>query len=284
MNRSWREKNRAKKRLAIRRAKLIRNGIKASLNADDLVRDFFAMYLGREGVTSEELRAWAKIHVRTDNKELREALRSMYAEAYVFGQDIALNSIGKAKVNKAPATLQELRRAVRIVNWATWRAGNRPAALLLRPPRGLADLLDRSNVTIQGVNNTTLDRIGTLLSRALAKGATPKSVQDDIEDLLGDSERALNIAQTEMSRATAVASRELYQDSGVELVEWLVADPCDLCQENADVSPIRIDETFPSGDTEPPAHPNCVCDIAPYVVDTRDIGSDALSMILGDEE
>lgn len=284
MNRSWRQKNRAKKQLAIRRAKLIRNGIKESLNADDLVRDFFAMYMGREGVTPEELRAWAKIHVRTDNKTLREALRDMYAEAYVFGEDIALNSIAKAKVNKAPATLQQLRRAVRITNWSTWRAGNRPAALLLRPPRGLADLLDRSNVTIQGVNNTTLDRIGTLLSRALAKGLTPKAVQDDIEDLLGDSERAINIAQTEMSRATAVASRELYQDSGVELVEWLVAEPCDICQENADVSPIRIDERFPSGDTEPPAHPNCVCDIAPYVVDTRNIGSDALSMILGDEE
>lgn len=284
MNRSWRQKNRAKKQLAIRRAKLIRNGIKESLNADDLVRDFFAIYMGREGVTPEELRAWAKIHVRTDNKTLREALRDMYAEAYVFGEDIALNSIAKAKVNKAPATLQQLRRAVRITNWSTWRAGNRPAALLLRPPRGLADLLDRSNVTIQGVNNTTLDRIGTLLSRALAKGLTPKAVQDDIEDLLGDSERAINIAQTEMSRATAVASRELYQDSGVELVEWLVAEPCDICQENADVSPIRIDERFPSGDTEPPAHPNCVCDIAPYVVDTRNIGSDALSIILGDEE
>ena len=284
MNRSWRQKNRAKKRLAIRRAKLIRNGIKESLNADDLVRDFFAMYIGREGVTPEELRAWAKIHVRTDNKTLREALRDIYAEAYVFGEDIALNSIAKARVNKAPATLQQMRRAVRITNWDTWRAGNRPAALLLRPPRGLADLLDRSNVTIQGVNNTTLDRIGTLLSRALAKGLTPQSVQDDIEDLLGDSERAINIAQTEMSRATAVASRELYQDSGVELVEWLVAEPCDLCQENADVSPIRIDETFPSGDTEPPAHPNCVCDLAPYVVDTRDIGSDALGMILGDED
>ena len=284
MNRSWRQKNRAKKQLAIRRAKLVRNGIRESLNADDLVRDFFAMYLGRTEISSEELRAWAKIHVRTDNKTLREALRDMYAEAYVFGEDIALNSIAKARVNKAPATLQQLRRAVRITNWSTWRAGNRPAALLLRPPRGLADLLDRSNVTIQGINNTTLDRIGTLLSRALAKGLTPKSVQDDIEDLLGDSERAINIAQTEMSRATAVASRELYQDSGVELVEWLVAEPCDICQENADVSPIRIDETFPSGDTEPPAHPNCVCDIAPYVVDTRNIGEDALSFILEEED
>ncbi len=197
---------------------------------------------------------------------------------------MALSGIAKAKVNKAPSTLQQLRNAVSVINWDTWRAGNKPAALLLRPPRGLSDLLDRRNVTIQGVDRTTLDRLGTLLSRALAKGQTPKSVQSEVEDLLGDSERALGIAQTEMSRAVAVASRELYQESGVELVEWLVADPCDLCQENADVSPIRIDETFPSGDTEPPAHPNCVCDIAPYVVDTRNIGEDALSFILGEED
>ena len=83
-----------------------------------------------------------------------------------------------------------------------------------------------------------------------------------------------------------VCSSDLFpsHDSGVELVEWLVADPCDDCQENADASPIGIDEVFPSGDTEPPAHPNCVCDLAPYVVDTRDIGEDALSYILSGEE
>lgn len=102
--------------------------------------------------------------------------------------------------------------------------------------------------------------------------------------MMSDSERALMIAQTEMSRAVSVANREMYQDSGVELVEWLVADPCDECQENADVSPIGIDETFPSGDTEPPAHPNCVCDLAPYMVDTKNIGEDALSLLLDDQE
>jgi hypothetical protein len=48
------------------------------------------------------------------------------------------------------------------------------------------------------------------------------------------------------------------------MVEWLVAEGCDLCEENADASPIGIDEEFPSGDTEPPAHPNCMCALAPY--------------------
>ena len=121
----------------------------------------------------------------------------------------------------------------------------------------------------------------SLKVRGLSKDA--KKIAGKKRLLTRDQKNEL-IAQTEMSRAVAVASRELYEESGVELVEWLVADPCDLCQENADVSPIRIDETFPSGDTEPPAHPNCVCDIAPYVVDTRNIGEDALSFILGEED
>ena len=108
-------------------------------------------------------------------------------------------------------------------------------------------------------------------------------MREELEEFFDDSERALTIAQTEMSSAVSIASRELYQESGAELVEWIVADPCDLCQENADVSPIGIDDTFPSGDTEPPAHPNCVCDIAPYVVDTQNIGQYALDYILNGE-
>jgi hypothetical protein len=191
-----------------------------------------------------------------------------------------MGALAKAKINKAP-TKQQLQRAIGI-NWDNWKAGNRAAAAIVRPPRGLSTLLDNRGIVIQGLNRTSIDRLGTALAYALQNGLTPRDV--DIEDIIDDPERALTITQTEMSRAVTAASRQLYEESGVELVQWLVADPCDICQENADVSPIGIDETFPSGDTEPPAHPNCVCDIAPYVVDTRNIGEDALSLILGDEE
>lgn len=298
MNRAWKQRNGAKVRLAARRAKLIRDALRQSIDVDKLIDDFLDMRFTE--ITPQQARSWAQTHGRTNNKPMEQALRQIYAESYALGQDIGISAIAKAKINKAP-TLQQLRNAMGI-NWNTWKAGNKPAALLLQQPRGLSTLLDNRGITVQGINRTTLDRIGTILAQALREGATPSSVRGevqtliapsradlarklgvDINDLLSDSERALNIAQTEMSRAVSIANRELYEDSGVELVEWLVAEPCDLCQENADVSPIRIDDTFPSGDTEPPAHPNCVCDIAPYVVDTRNIGSDALSSILGDD-
>lgn len=280
MNKAWKKRQGAKIRLAARRAKLVRDALRSSVNIDAVVNDFFAMGFTAT-TTTEETRAYAKIHIRPNSKEMFDALQTLYVDSYTLGQDIAMSALAKAKINKAPSKA-DLQRAMGI-NWDTWRPGNRAAANLLKPPRGLSDLLDRRGVTIQGINRTTLDRIGTLLGRAVARGETPQSVRDELEDLLDDSERALTIAQTEMSSAVCVASRELYEESGAELVEWLVAEPCDLCQENADVSPIGIGDVFPSGDTEPPAHPNCVCDIAPYVVDTRDIGQDALDYILNGE-
>jgi hypothetical protein len=280
MNRAWKKRQGAKTRLAARRAKLIRDALRSSINVNAVVDDFFAMGFTAT-TTTEETRAYAKIHIRPDSKEMFNALQTIYVDSYTLGQDIAMSALAKAKINKAP-TKTDLQRAMGI-NWDTWKPGNRAAANLLKPSRGLSDLLDRRGVTIQNVNRTTLDRIGTILGRAVAKGETPASVREELEDLLDDSDRALTIAQTEMSSAVSVASRELYEESGAELIEWIVADPCDLCQENADVSPIGIGDVFPSGDTEPPAHPNCVCDIAPYVVDTQDIGQDALDYILNGE-
>jgi hypothetical protein len=281
MNRAWKKRNGAKTRLAARRAKLIVNGINDSFSTDQVVDDFVAM--GFQSITPEQARQWAQTHVRVNDDSLRTALFTIYVEAYALGEDIGLSAIGKARISKAP-TLRQLQRATNI-NWDTWKPGNKPAALLVRKPRGLSTLLDRRGITIQGINRTTLDRVGTLLARALERGWTPQEIKEQIADAIDDdTDRALTIAQTEMSRAVTTASRELYEESGVELVEWLVADPCDLCEENADVSPIRIGETFPSGDTEPPAHPNCVCDLAPYVTDTRNMGEDALSLLLGEDE
>jgi hypothetical protein len=279
-NQAWRKKNGAKVRLAARRSALIRQALRQSINISAVQEEWASAHPNPESMTTEQARQWARTNIRVDSEPLMAALRTLYLESYLLGEDIAMNSISKAKINKAP-TKQQLQRAVGI-NWDTWRAGNRAAALLVSKPRGLSTLLDNRNLTIQGINRTSLDRIGTRLANALAQGLPPNQV--DLSDFFDDSERALAIAQTEMSRAVATASRQLYEESGVELVEWIVADPCDLCQENADVSPIRIDDTFPSGDTEPPAHPNCVCDISPYVVDTRDIGEDALSYILDGED
>lgn len=285
MNRVWAKKQKAKVRLASKRAKLVSKGLRASIDAERVANDWINTHNG-VGTPPATARLWARTHVFSDTKALANALNVIHIDAYLLGVDIGMSGIARARTNKAP-TLKELQRAIGI-NWDTWKPGNRAASIVVNPPRGLSSLLDTVGVTVNGLNNTTLDRIGTILAAGLKEGVTPsdmaKQMQWEIDDLLDDPERALTIAQTETSRAVSIASRELYQESGVELVEWLVADPCDLCQENADVSPIGIGDTFPSGDTEPPAHPNCVCDIAPYLVDTKEIGQDAISYLLGEED
>lgn len=58
--------------------------------------------------------------------------------------------------------------------------------------------------------------------------------------------------------------REAADDGDTEK-SW-VGGTCETCQENADAGWIDMDEQFPSGDDEPPAHPNCDCEL-----ETRDV-------------
>jgi uncharacterized protein with gpF-like domain len=56
-----------------------------------------------------------------------------------------------------------------------------------------------------------------------------------------------------------------YQELGVERVEWLGLDACEICQPNIDQGPIPLGSEFESGDTEPPGHANCRCSILPVI-------------------
>lgn len=58
--------------------------------------------------------------------------------------------------------------------------------------------------------------------------------------------------------------------SGTEK-SW-VGGTCPVCQENSDAGFIDIDDQFPSGDDEPPAHPNCGCEL-----ETRDAAEESAS-------
>jgi hypothetical protein len=213
-------------------------------------------------------RDWAQIHITVDKKPLVDALRRLYADGWVTGDLAARYTLAHLTRNKAIGTPK-----VGVVNWDTWTPGNAAASALLSPKGGLQALLDKAQITIDGVSNTKLDRIGTILSDALAQGLTPQSVSTMVDQVVNDPAQALMIAQTEMSRAVVDAELAQYADSGVEMVEWLVADPCPECQENLDASPISIDEDWPNGDA--PVHPNCMCDIAPYITDSLSLSVSA---------
>ena len=264
-------RTRLRMQVAVRHVRSIRLGIKDMFSVQDILDSWYSLHHpdahSQMTVTTQQARDWARMYVnKVDTERLNSALGRLYADAWVLGEDITAYELARAVgLRKAAPNKDRLTNALQ-TDWNKWRAGNRAAAALVKPPNGLKRLLDGRGVKIQGMGNTTLNRIGTALADGLNRGVTRREMAGLVDDIINDPERALTIAGTEMSAAVVQSSLDLYAESGVEQIEWLVADPCDDCQENLDQSPIGIDESWINGD--PPVHPNCMCDIAPYVVDT----------------
>lgn len=253
-------------RLAAKNATKIRRAFRTSMNGEEITQRWVETHPAGGSVSPQMARDWAQAQIIVSKKPMQDALAKLYADGYVLGKVAATAMLAHLLgLRKAPTPKQLIQSTV--VNWETWKPGNRAAAALLKPEGGLESLLASRKITIANeVVSTKLNRIGTILAKALEQGKTPKETAILVDKVIDDPQHALLISQTEMSRAVSVASRDLYEESNVEQVEWLVAEGCDVCQENADASPIGIDETFPSGDSEPPAHPNCMCALAPYIV------------------
>lgn len=264
-------RTRLKVRLAVQHIPSIIRGREALIDIDQILDAWFAIHRTdlpeQTAVSNQMARDWVRINAQIQDKRiLSNALARIYSDGWVLGIDLTTYGIAKKlpKIKAAPSK-KKLQQSLSIP-WNKWKPGNRAASQLVSPPDGLKRLLDARGIVLDGITRTMLNEIGTALAEGLARGSTREDIADDISYIVGNDERAMMIAGTEMTNAVVQASLDLYRDSGVEMVEWLSADPCDDCQENEDQSPIGIDEEWRNG--EPPVHPNCMCDIAPYVVDT----------------
>lgn len=122
------------------------------------------------------------------------------------------------------------------------------------------------------IDDSTRDYLREQVSKAIDEGWSVKHLADEIEDGEAFSEsRAMNIAQTEIGNADVKGSMAAYKRSGVvDKKQWILGaehpDEEDECDENATAGEngdgiINFDEVYPSGHTEPLAHPRCLCDI-----------------------
>jgi hypothetical protein len=254
-------------RLIALEATRIRKAFKIAIDGDAIAQAWAETHPAGGSVSPQTARDWVQALAVTNKKPMQVALARLYADSYTFGAKVAKTRLKGLKKDVSVAT----------VDWTDWKPGSESAAALVRPRGGLRALLDSRKITLADeVIHTKLDRIGTALARGLEEGLTPKQTAKMVDFIIDDPQQALIISQTETSRAMSVASRNAYEEAQVEMVEWLVAEGCDLCQENADASPIGIDEEFPSGDSEPPAHPNCMCALAPYFDPNASNNSDEL--------
>lgn len=118
---------------------------------------------------------------------------------------------------------------------------------------------------VTNMDTETKSKLAKIISEGIDNKRGIPGLARDIRTEFADMSkfRSQMIARTETADALSQASLESMQDMGIEGKEWVVNNPCEICAANGDEGVIPVSQAFSSGDMAPPAHPNCVCAIAP---------------------
>lgn len=266
---SWEKPLEADARLAARNAVKIRAALKESVNSTTIFQAYQATQPQSTGNMAQDrarARAWAIINVRVNMEAMRLILIRLWATGYILGTQAADQLIEQAKRRERKgAEITKAEIGIEI-DWDNWKPGDELAALLLKPSKAFRRLLERQGITLKEMSNTTLKEIGNAIGEAIALGLSPKDAARLINRTISNPVRALTIAITEQNRAISYATVTRYQEAGLQEMEWITSDPCDLCASN-DGKVVPIGGMFPSGDTQPPAHPHCRCALLPVIPD-----------------
>jgi hypothetical protein len=132
---------------------------------------------------------------------------------------------------------------------------------------------DRGGELITDLAGTTDDAMKSLLARAVDEGMSADELSTAVEDLGAFSDyRADMIARTELAFSHVQGNLEGWKASDqVEGKRVILGDNHDIsdeCDEAADMGVVALDDDF-GGLGDPPFHPNCVCDVAPELIDNQ---------------
>ena len=124
---------------------------------------------------------------------------------------------------------------------------------------------DRAAYFAKTINETTYSSLVDTLKEGTAAGDDLNALAERVAGVYDQAVdfRSVMIARTEVSASANFGAMEAYDQAGVENVEWAVVNPDDEdCLMN-DGAVVGIGEAFPSGDDQPPIHPNCECTTLP---------------------
>jgi SPP1 gp7 family putative phage head morphogenesis protein len=188
-------------------------------------------------------------------KALEAALKELYGDGFLQGGHDAAAAVKGSLI----ASLSDVALTTDAAYWDAWEPGYGEAAALAADG-GLADMLANADITIQGMTDTSIERLGNAISDGLSQGLSYEATAKSLDEVTEDAARSNSIANTEYARAMTTASVETYKEAGVTEVNWLAeSDACPECDALAAESPLPID-----GD-EPPQHTNCRCALSPIV-------------------
>ncbi len=125
------------------------------------------------------------------------------------------------------------------------------------------------------IDEETKSQLAKIISDGIENKRGIEGISRDIRAQFTDmaKTRADMIAQTETNTALSQAAMDKMHDMGIDGKEWItIGDErqCDICRGNEDAGVLAIDDMFPSGDAQPPAHPNCRCGISPARLNRED--------------
>lgn len=266
---SWKQPLEADARIAARNAVKIRAALRQTVDSKTIFQAYQATQPQASGNLAQDrarARAWAIINVRVNMEALKLVLIRVWATGFVLGTQAADELIGKAKRRARKAAEINKADLESSIDWEDWEAGDEISALILKPSKAFRRLLERQGITLKDMSNTTIRDIGNAIGEAIALGLSPTQAATLINRSIADPSRALTIAITEQNRAISYATIARYQEAGLQEMEWVTSDPCDLCADN-DGEVVEIGGVFPSGDTQPPVHPHCRCALLPVIPD-----------------
>ena len=141
---------------------------------------------------------------------------------------------------------------------------NIPETFDLTNPAIIETLKTVSRVVLSGVDETTAQWVSEKISTGRAEGLSNADIADQIRDAVPDTYagRAERIVRTETARMVGESESVTASNNGASHKDWVTVGDgavCPICQDNEDAGTIGLDEPFPSGDTQEPAHPNCRC-------------------------
>lgn len=140
-------------------------------------------------------------------------------------------------------------------------------------PEAIAWIQEHATETIEDISETTRERVKDLIEQAFTEQFDVDDLTSKIEDLIGDPERADEIARTETMRASNEGQSQAWDQAtadglltGGESQEWITTPDdrtCPIC-EPVDGQTVPLDGQFDVDGEKidgPPAHPRCRCTV-----------------------
>lgn len=118
---------------------------------------------------------------------------------------------------------------------------------------------EESSRLVTQINEVTRARIQQSITTSLSLGEKQKDASSRLDKIVNDSRRADVIARTEAVNSYSKGTMTFGKTAGATGKVWQDVGATDECADNSAEGQIDIDDTFPSGDDSPAAHPNCRC-------------------------